>query len=66
MKLFKMTFLQDESFAHAVMACQMAYGCLAIKKRTLVWFVAFKEGDYEIIRDCLEEMGSKYKGTWRP
>lgn len=65
MKLFKMTIVNSIGFDRALVACQMAYGCIATKKRTLIWLVSFETGDYEVIRECLEEEGSKYRGTWR-
>lgn len=64
MKLIKMTIINSEEFERALVACRMAFGCITIKKRTLIWFVTFEEGDAAVIRDCLEEVGSKYRGTW--
>ena len=66
MKLFKMSIVQSIEFERTLTACQMAYGFVASRKKTLVWIATFEQGDYEIIRECLEEVGSKYKGTWRP
>jgi len=64
MKLIKMTIVNSEEFERALIACEMAFGCIAQKKRTLIWFVTFEKGDAEVIRDCLEETGSKYRGLW--
>jgi len=64
MKLFKMTIIQSVEFNKAVTACQMAFGIIAIRKKTLIWIVSFEEGDYEVIRETLEEYGSKYRGIW--
>lgn len=64
MKFIKMTIVESNEFERALISCIMAFGCIAEKKRTLVWFTTFREGDAEIIRNCLEEVGSKYRGTW--
>lgn len=64
MKLFKMSIIQSQEFEHALIACQMAFGFIAERKRTLVWIATFEQGDYEIIRECLEETGSHYRGVW--
>ena len=64
MKLFKMSIVKTEEFEKAFNACQMAFGCISIRKKTLIWIVSFEVGDYEIIRETLEEVGSVYKGNW--
>lgn len=65
MKLIKMRIVTSADFSHACQCLQMALGCLLIHKKTLVWIVAFNEGDADLIKDTLIEVGSKYAGTWR-
>ena len=64
MKLFKMTIVKSNDFEAAVTACQMAFGMIVARKRTLIWIASFEKGDYEVIRDTLEDSGSEYRGTW--
>lgn len=64
MKLFKMTFVDSKDFERAYSACAMAFGFLAVKKKTLIWFICFEPGDYEVVRETLESVGSIYRGVW--
>lgn len=61
----KMRIIKSAEFDAALSQCQMSFGCLVQRKRTLVWLVCFN-GDEGIIRATLEDAGSKYAGKWTP
>ena len=65
MKLFQMSIVDTPDFNLAVTKCQMAFGIIVARKRTRIWIATFEEGDDLIVRETLEEIGSKYKGKWR-
>lgn len=65
MKLIKMRIVDTKEFKDVLIHCQMAFGFLAIYKRTLVWLACFDEMDAMITRQELEQVGSKYAGSWK-
>lgn len=65
MALFKMSIVHSNDFDKACSACQMAVGCLIVRKRRNVWIVAFNPDDDWLIRVTLEGTGSKYRGPWK-
>lgn len=65
MKLIKMRIVNTKEFEKVLTHCQMAFGFLTEYKRTLVWLAFFDEMDAVITRQELEQVGSKYAGTWK-
>lgn len=62
--VIKMRLVNSTDFEQALTACQMAFGCLVVRKRTLVHIVVFDNSDVLVIRDTLEEVGSHYAGRY--
>ena len=61
----KMRIVNTKEFDKALTACIHAFGCIVERKRTLVHIFYFFEGDDGIIRDTLEDAGSKYCGRYK-
>lgn len=62
--VIKMRIVNTKEFDKALRACVLAFGCMVERKRTLVHIIYFFEGDGGVIRDTLEEAGSKYCGKY--
>lgn len=60
----KMRMVNSTEFEKALTACVMAFGCMIERKRTLVHIIVFYEEDIAVIRETLEEVGSKYAGRY--
>jgi len=59
-----MRIVHNEEFNSALKALALALGCMVEYKRTLVHIYYFFEDDFSLIRDTLEEVGSKYAGKY--
>ena len=64
MSFIKMRIVNSAEFDDALIKCQMAFGFISIRKKTLVWLACFDELDAIITREQLEIVGSKYAGRW--
>lgn len=62
--VLKMRFVNSVYFEQALTSCVLAFGCMVERKRTLVHIIVFYEEDIAVIRDTLEDAGSKYAGRY--
>ena len=62
MSLMQMT-ANTNAIKRAILACQMAFGCLVEYTGDSVKIAAFGD-DGDCIRDTLEDAGSEYIGNW--
>lgn len=62
--VIKMRIVNSIEFDKALTNLVMAFGCMVERKRTLVHIIFFYKEDAEIIRDTLEDAGSKYAGKY--
>ena len=62
--VLKMKIVNSIYFEQALSGCVRAFGCMVERKRTLVHIIVFYEEDIAIIRDTLEDAGSKYAGRY--
>ena len=63
MAFFKMT-TGTKAIEKAIIACQMAFGCIVERVDGIANIAAFGQDDGEIIRETLEEAGSIFAGIW--
>lgn len=66
MELIKMSVVKSKEYKIAFNACQMSFGFVCEEREDTVYLACFEDGDAEVIRETLEEVGSKYEGTWQP
>lgn len=62
--VLKMRIVNSREFENALSGCVRAFGCMVERKRTLVHIIVFYEEDIIVIRDALEDAGSKYAGRY--
>lgn len=62
--VIKMKIVNTKEFDKALIACIHAFGCMVERKRTLIHIIYFFEGDDRVIRNALEDAGSKYCGRY--
>lgn len=62
--VLKMRIVNSIEFDTALKGCIMAFGCMVERKRTLVHIIVFYEEDIIVIRDALEDAGSRYAGRY--
>lgn len=62
--VIKMRIVNSVEFDKALTGLVMAFGCMVERKRTLVHIIFFYEEDAAVIRDTLEDAGSKYAGRY--
>ena len=59
----KMRIVNSREFDQTVTGLVCAFGCIAERKRTLIWIWVFDSSELEIIRSELEAVGSCYAGV---
>lgn len=62
--VLKMRIVETKEFERGLMACVLAFGCMVERKRTLVHIIVFYADDIPVIRETLEECGSRYAGRY--
>ena len=62
--VLKMRIVNSIYFEKALAGCVRAFGCMVERKRTLVHIIVFYAEDIIVIRDALEDAGSKYAGQY--
>lgn len=58
MKEMYFTVVKSEAFREAIAAVANAFGCITVEENGKVNIITFFEGDNEVIKDTLSEVGS--------